>query len=89
MSTSHRVRLGYYHALLAATALLMLFVARPTMAQDCRAIQRACVASCLGGSGATGDLNVVMRVVHGTDKGLHHSMFNCDLRSNAACGPSL
>ena len=42
---------------------MMLLVATPTMAQDCRAIQRACVASCLGGSGATGDLSQVMRVV--------------------------
>jgi hypothetical protein len=51
--------------LLLATmaACMMLLVATPTMAQDCRAIQRACVASCLGGSGATGDLNQVMRVV--------------------------
>ena len=44
-------------------ACMMLLVATPTMAQDCRAIQRACVASCLGGSGATGDLSQVMRVV--------------------------
>ena len=44
-------------------ACMMLLVASPTMAQDCRAIQRACVASCLGGSGATGDLSQVMRVV--------------------------
>ena len=44
-------------------ACMMLLVATPTMAQDCRAIQRACVASCIGGSGATGDLNQVMRVV--------------------------
>ena len=51
--------------LLLATmaACMMLLVATPTMAQDCRAIQRACVASCIGGSGATGDLNQVMRVV--------------------------
>ena len=70
-------------------ACMMLLVATPTMAQDCRAIQRACVASCLGGSGATGDLSQVMRVVPGTGKGLHHSMFNCPLRTNAACGPSL
>ena len=42
---------------------MMLLVATPTMAQDCRAIQRACVASCIGGSGATGDLSQVMRVV--------------------------
>ena len=37
-------------------ACMMLLVATPTMAQDCKALQRACVASCLGGSGATGDL---------------------------------
>ena len=49
--------------LLQTTACMMLLVATPTMAQDCRAIQRACVASCIGGSGATGDLNQVMRVV--------------------------
>jgi hypothetical protein len=35
---------------------------------DCRAIQRACVASCLGGSGATGDLSQVMRVAPGRVK---------------------
>jgi len=49
--------------LLTMAACMMLLVATPTMAQDCRAIQRACVASCIGGSGATGDLNQVMRVV--------------------------
>ena len=41
----------------------MLLAATPTMAQDCRAIRRACVASCLGGSGAVGDLNPVTRVL--------------------------
>ena len=45
------------------TACMMLLVATPTLAQDCRAIQRACIASCLGGSGATGDLSQVLRVV--------------------------
>ena len=56
--------------LLLATmaACMMLLVATPTMAQDCRAIQRACVASCLGGSGATGDLSQVLRVVPGRIK---------------------
>ena len=49
--------------LLTMAACMMLLVATPTIAQDCRAIQRACVASCIGGSGATGDLNQVMRVV--------------------------
>ena len=49
--------------LLTMAASMMLLVATPSMAQDCRAIQRACVASCIGGSGATGDLNQVMRVV--------------------------
>jgi hypothetical protein len=65
MNTSERGSCGFQRLapFLAATPLLMLFVATPTMAQDCRAIQRACVASCLGGSGATGDLNLVMRVV--------------------------
>ena len=67
---------------------MMLLVSTPTMAKDCRAIQRACVASCLGGSGATGDLNQVMRVVPERVR-LPRSMFNCALRTNAACGPSL
>ena len=49
--------------LLTMAACMMLLVATPTIAQDCRAIQRACVASCIGGSGATGDLSQVMRVV--------------------------
>ena len=64
MSTAQRVKRGFHLPLfLAATTLLMLVVTSPTMAQDCRAIQAACVASCLGGSGATGDLSQVMRVV--------------------------
>ena len=64
MSTAQRVKRGFHLPFfLAATTLLMLVVTSPTMAQDCRAIQRACVASCLGGSGATGDLSQVMRVV--------------------------
>ena len=49
-------------------ACMMLLVATPTMAQDCRSIQRACIASCLGGSGATGDLSQVLRVVPGRIK---------------------
>ena len=61
MSTAQRVKHGFHLPLfLAATTLLMLVVTSPTMAQDCRAIQAACVASCLGGSGATGDLSQVM-----------------------------
>jgi hypothetical protein len=51
--------------LLAMTACMMLLAAAmPTMAQDCQAIQRACVAHCLGGAGATagGDLSEVLRV---------------------------
>ena len=64
MSTAQRVKRGFHLPLfLAATTLLMLVVTSPTMAQDCRAIQAACVASCLGGSRATGDLSQVMRVV--------------------------
>ena len=64
MSTAQRVKRGFHLPLfLATTTLLMLVVTSPTMAQDCRAIQAACVASCLGGSGATGDLSQVMRVV--------------------------
>jgi hypothetical protein len=58
MSTSKRVSRGFH-----LLGLFFLLFASPTMAQDCRAIQAACVASCLGGSGATGDLSQVMRVV--------------------------
>jgi hypothetical protein len=54
--------------LLAMTACMMLLAAMPTMAQDCTAIRRACVRSCLGGTGATGDLSQVMRVVPGRVK---------------------
>ena len=46
----------------------MLLIGTPVLAQNCRAIQRACVASCLGGSGATGDLAAVMRVAPGRIK---------------------
>ena len=49
-------------------ACMMLLIATPTLAQDCRAIQRACVRTCLGGSGATGDLSQVMRVAPGRVK---------------------
>jgi hypothetical protein len=64
MTISERVNRGLHRlALFLPIPLLMLLFASPTMAQDCRAIQSACVASCLGGSGATGDLSQVMRVV--------------------------
>ena len=43
-------------------ACMMLLVATRTMAQDCTAIQRACVAHCLGGVGAGGDLSQILRV---------------------------
>ena len=43
-------------------ACMMLLVATPTMAQDCTAIQRACVAHCLGCVGAGGDLSQILRV---------------------------
>ena len=58
MTTSEPVSRGF-----RLLGLFFLLFASPTMAQDCRAIQAACVASCLGGSGATGDLSQVMRVV--------------------------
>jgi hypothetical protein len=63
--TSQQVSRDFHRLwlLLVAIPLLLLLLASPTMAQDCRAIQGACVASCLGGSGATGDLSQVMRVV--------------------------
>ena len=48
---------------LMATACMMLLATAPAMAQDCRAIRRACVAHCLGGSGSTGDLNPVTTVL--------------------------
>lgn len=48
---------------LMATACMMLLATAPAMAQDCRAIRRACVAHCLGGAGSTGDLNAVTTVL--------------------------
>ena len=44
-------------------ACMMLLASAPAMAQDCRAIARACIAQCLGGAGATGDLNQVTTVL--------------------------
>ena len=44
---------------LLATAWGYCFATAPAMAQDCRAIRRACVAHCVGGAGSTGDLNAV------------------------------
>ena len=50
--------------LLAMTACMMLLAAAmPTMAQDCRAIQRACVSHCISGTGSIGDLNPVTGVL--------------------------
>lgn len=48
---------------LRATACIVLFAAAPAMAQDCLALARACVAQCLGGAGATGDLAQVTRLL--------------------------
>jgi hypothetical protein len=68
LSQSDRGRKPMRIFLLATTACMMLLAAMPTMAQDCTAIRRACVRSCLGGTGATGDLSQVMRVVPGRVK---------------------
>jgi hypothetical protein len=45
------------------TACMMLLAAMPTLAQDCRAIRRACVSHCISGTGSTGDLNPVTAVL--------------------------
>ena len=64
MSTSQTISRSFrWLAFVLAAMPLLMVLSSPTMAQDCRAIQAACVASCLGGSGATGDLSQVMRVV--------------------------
>jgi hypothetical protein len=45
---------------LRAMTCIVLFAAAPAMAQDCRAIQAACVNACLGGQGSIGQLNPVI-----------------------------
>src|SRR6476660_859582 len=48
-----------------ATACIVLFAAAPAMAQDCRAIQAACINECLGTQGSIGQLNPVTGIERG------------------------
>lgn len=53
------VREGPMRLLVLTTAYTMLLIATPAAAQDCAAIQAACVAQCRGGAGATAHSNAV------------------------------
>ena len=47
---------------LRAMTCIVLFAATPAMAQDCRAIQAACVNECIGTQGSIGQLNPVIGI---------------------------
>src|SRR5262249_13342389 len=68
------VREGPMRLLVLTTAYTMLLIATPAAAQDCAAIQAACVAQCRGGAGATAHSNAVTGVVDGMRR---HTLRKC------------